>query len=85
MYWNARQVVDQRLVGFSAATRAAARDGLEVAARKVGRLTADHPDYFPLYTDRGRWKHAKESWTNWCEGFLGGQLWLFHEHGIDEP
>jgi hypothetical protein len=24
-----------------------------------------------------------ESWTNWCEGFLGGQLWLLHEHTGD--
>ena len=37
------------------------------------------PRLLPLYTDHGRWKHGKEAWTNWCEGFLGGQMWLFYE------
>jgi unsaturated chondroitin disaccharide hydrolase len=31
-----------------------------------------------MYTVQGRWKHPGEAWTNWCEGFLGGMLWLFH-------
>ena len=24
----------------------------------------------------GKWDVEGEAWTNWCEGFLGGQLWL---------
>jgi unsaturated chondroitin disaccharide hydrolase len=46
------------------------------AAAKVRGLVERHPDRFPLYTEGGRWALDAESWTNWCEGFLGGQLWL---------
>jgi unsaturated chondroitin disaccharide hydrolase len=84
MYWASRRVPERRTLRFSAATTAAARGALDVAAGKVARLTARHPDYFPLYTHRGRWKHGREAWTNWCEGFLGGQMWIFAELGIGE-
>lgn len=53
-----------------------ARRAFDTAARKVSRLVAAHPDRFPLYTEDGRWSVDGEAWTNWCEGFLGGQLWL---------
>ncbi len=43
-------------------------------------LVNDHPDQFPLYTTDGRWDFEGESWTSWCEGFLGGQLWLVAAH-----
>ncbi|HEX7104469.1 MAG TPA: hypothetical protein VF218_00750 [Acidothermaceae bacterium] len=48
----------------------------ETAATKVRDLVEQHPDDFPLYTQGGRWVTDGEAWTNWCEGFLGGQLWL---------
>jgi unsaturated chondroitin disaccharide hydrolase len=51
------------------------------AASKLRRLTSDHPDAFPLYTTGGAWDLAGEPWTNWCEGFLGGQLWLLAGRG----
>ncbi|MDZ4064046.1 MAG: glycoside hydrolase family 88 protein, partial [Coriobacteriia bacterium] len=51
----------------------------DFAARQLRRLIEAHPDYFPMYTAHGRWKHDGEAWTNWCEGFLGGQLWLLYE------
>jgi unsaturated chondroitin disaccharide hydrolase len=50
----------------------------DFAARQLAALVENHPDYFPIYTVGGRWQHGGESWTNWCEGFLGGQLWLVH-------
>jgi unsaturated chondroitin disaccharide hydrolase len=56
---------------------------LKVFDVKVRRLSENHPDYFPLYTESGKWKHGKETWTNWCEGFLGGQMWILADH-IDE-
>ncbi len=84
MYWASRRVKERRAFAFSEATKAAASTALEVAAGKVSRLVADYPDYFPLYTDHGRWRHGKEAWTNWCEGFLGGQMWLFYELGLGE-
>jgi unsaturated chondroitin disaccharide hydrolase len=48
------------------------------AAGQLQRLTETHPDQFPIYTTGGCWDFSGESWTNWCEGFLGGQLWLLH-------
>lgn len=82
MYWASRRVGERRTLPFSETTSSAATAAVEVAADKVARLAADYPEYFPLYTDEGRWKHGKEAWTNWCEGFLGGQMWLFHELGL---
>jgi unsaturated chondroitin disaccharide hydrolase len=84
VYWASRRVKDRRSLPFTEATTAAARTALEVAAGKVSQLSTDFPDYFPLYTDQGRWKHGKEAWTNWCEGFLGGQMWLFYELGLGD-
>jgi unsaturated chondroitin disaccharide hydrolase len=51
----------------------------EFAAKQLRHLIETYPDYFPMYTQNGKWKHSGEAWTNWCEGFLGGQLWLLYE------
>jgi unsaturated chondroitin disaccharide hydrolase len=56
--------------------RARADAGLVFADQQVRRLITGHPDYFPLFTRQGKWKHESEAWTNWCEGFLGGMLWI---------
>jgi unsaturated chondroitin disaccharide hydrolase len=82
MYWASRQIRERRTLPFSQPTVTAAAAAVEVAAGKVAQLAARHPGYLPLYTDHGRWKHGKETWTNWCEGFPGGQMWLFHELGL---
>ncbi len=55
----------------------------EFAGRQLRSLIETHPDAFPMYTEGGKWKIGGESWTNWCEGFLGGQLWLLYEHTLD--
>jgi unsaturated chondroitin disaccharide hydrolase len=55
----------------------------ELAGKQLRHLVEAHPDYFPMYTVNGRWKHGGEAWTNWCEGFLGGQLWLMYQHTED--
>lgn len=55
----------------------------EFAASQVRKLVTAHPDYFPMYTSDGQWKHGGESWTNWCEGFLGGQMWLLYQYTGD--
>jgi unsaturated chondroitin disaccharide hydrolase len=36
-----------------------------------------------MYTRAGKWKHGGEAWTIWCEGFLGGQLWLMYSYTKD--
>jgi unsaturated chondroitin disaccharide hydrolase len=58
--------------------------GLQFAARQLRHLITAHADFFPLYTENGQWKHHGEAWTNWCEGFLGGQLWLIFMHTQDD-
>jgi len=50
---------------------------------QVRHLIETYPDFFPLYTFKGKWHHDQESWTNWCEGFLGGELWLIYEQTHD--
>lgn len=52
------------------------------AEKQVHRLTEEHPDYFPVYTVNGKWKHTGEAWTNWCEGFLGGMMWIFSARSL---
>ena len=47
------------------------------AQAQVLNLADKHPDFFPIYTKGGKWKHGGESWTNWCEGFPGGMMWIF--------
>ncbi len=55
----------------------------DFASRQLRALVQSHPDAFPMFTEGGKWKIGGESWTNWCEGFLGGQLWLLYEHTSD--
>jgi unsaturated chondroitin disaccharide hydrolase len=53
------------------------------AERQLRHLVETYPDFFPMYTVNGKWKHQGEAWTNWCEGFLGGQLWLIYQWNGD--
>ncbi len=61
-----------------------AGQALAFAQEQVRGLIARDPDYFPLYTEGGKWRHGKEAWTNWCEGFLGGMMWIFARR-TDDP
>jgi len=56
----------------------------DFAQEQVAALITAYPDYFPLYTEQGKWKHGGEAWTNWCEGFPGGMMWLFYARTGDE-
>ncbi|TLM88259.1 glycoside hydrolase family 88 protein [Pseudarthrobacter sp. NamE5] len=62
--------------GVPAEFRSSAGRAWKTASAKLAGLTAKHPDRFPLYTEAGKWVVDGEAWTNWCEGFLGGQLWM---------
>jgi unsaturated chondroitin disaccharide hydrolase len=53
------------------------------AGQQLRHLIETYPDQFPMYTQGGKWLHGGEAWTNWCEGFLGGQLWLMVAHTGD--
>ncbi|MFO0951039.1 MAG: glycoside hydrolase family 88 protein [Isosphaeraceae bacterium] len=48
----------------------------EFAAGQVRGTIERTPDYFPMYTTGGRWKHQGELWTDWCAGFHAGMMWL---------
>jgi unsaturated chondroitin disaccharide hydrolase len=56
---------------------------LQFAERQVRSLIQNHPDYFPMYTLQGKWRHGGETWTHWTDGFLGGMMWQFHLRGHD--
>ena len=60
-----------------------AEQALDFAQGQVRTLITRHPDFFPLYTEEGKWQHGREAWTNWCEGFLGGMMWIFARRGGD--
>ncbi|HSE22562.1 MAG TPA: hypothetical protein VLB68_12930 [Pyrinomonadaceae bacterium] len=49
------------------------------AQRQVQALVERERDFYPLYTDQGRWRHSKPAWTHWCDGFLPGMMWIFYE------
>jgi unsaturated chondroitin disaccharide hydrolase len=61
----------------SAPLKTRAEQALVFAESQVRGLITRHPDYFPLYTEEGKWQHGREAWTNWCEGFLGGMMLIF--------
>ena len=50
---------------------------LRFAEKQVRRLIESHPDFCPMYTKDGRWKHDMPAWTHWCDGFLPGMMWVF--------
>jgi unsaturated chondroitin disaccharide hydrolase len=54
---------------------------LDFAERQVQALVEKHPDFFPMYTVQGKWHHTGEKWTQWTDGFLGGQMWQFYLRG----
>src|SRR5687768_11166059 len=60
-----------------------AEHAFSFAQRQVRALTERDPGFYPLYTDRGRWRHEKPAWTRWCDGFLPGMMWIFHEETGD--
>jgi len=51
---------------------------LKFAEKQVAATSQQHPDYFPIYTEGGKWRHDKELWTDWCAGFYAGMMWQFH-------
>jgi unsaturated chondroitin disaccharide hydrolase len=53
------------------------------AQRQVAALVDRDPNFYPLYTDAGRWRHQKPAWTRWCDGFLPGMMWIFYEETND--
>ena len=55
----------------------------DFAASQVRATIARDPDFFPIYTKNGRWKHGGENWTDWCAGFHTGMMWLVAQRTND--
>src|SRR5262245_45858628 len=51
----------------------------QFAANQVRATVERSPDFFPIYTEHGRWFHQGELWTDWCGGFFAGMMWLVAE------
>lgn len=49
---------------------------MEYAKVQLRNLIERYPDFYPMYTVHGKWKHSGEAWTHWCDGFLPGMLWI---------
>jgi unsaturated chondroitin disaccharide hydrolase len=54
------------------------KHAIDFAQDQVWSLSEKYPDFMPMYTQQGKWKHEGESWTHWCDGFLGGMMWIFY-------
>ena len=55
----------------------------DFAQAQVRGLINRDPDFYPMYTQNGRWRHSGEAWTHWCDGFLPGMMWIFHHRTKD--
>jgi unsaturated chondroitin disaccharide hydrolase len=64
--------------------RALYQDALAFAGRQIRGLVDRHPDFYPMYTVQGRWKHSGEAWTHWCDGFLPGMMWILYGQWRDQ-
>jgi unsaturated chondroitin disaccharide hydrolase len=62
--------------------RALFEDTMKFAQHQVRKLVETHPDFYPMYTADGKWKHEGQVWTNWCDGFLPGMMWIFHKWNL---
>ena len=52
-------------------------DAFSFAHHQVKRTIEKHPDFYPMYTKNGKWKHDGPAWTAWCDGFFPGMMWIF--------
>ncbi len=52
---------------------------LTFAKGQVKKLIKKYPDFYPMYTEGGKWQHDKPAWTHWCDGFLPGMMWIFEK------
>jgi unsaturated chondroitin disaccharide hydrolase len=52
---------------------------VDFAAQQVRATVLQDPDFFPTYTQDGRWRHTGEGWTDWCAGFHAGMMWLISQ------
>ncbi len=56
-------------------------EAMSFAQTQTKQLIQKHPDFYPIYTEEGRWQHEGPALTHWCDGFLPGMMWLFYKYG----
>ena len=66
---------------ISPALKIQCENALDFADRQMRTLVESDPGFLPMYTMDGKWRHEGAAWTNWCEGFVAGQMWILHRHG----
>ena len=59
------------------------KSALDFAAQQVRSTVERYPDFSPIYTRQGKWRHDGEAWTHWCDGFFPGMMWLIHRRTKD--
>ncbi|HTC88520.1 MAG TPA: glycoside hydrolase family 88 protein [Bryobacteraceae bacterium] len=67
---------------FLESDRALFEDAMRFAQQQTRKLVESHPGFYPMYTADGKWKHEGQVWTNWCDGFLPGMMWIFHKWNL---
>jgi unsaturated chondroitin disaccharide hydrolase len=61
-------------------------NAMAFAQTQIRQLIEKHPDFYPIYTEDGKWRHEGAAWTHWCDGFLPGMMWIFHKYlGPEKP
>ena len=72
------------MIQFQLETDKALFEGaISFGQKQVKKLIEKSPDFCPMYTQKGKWKHDGATWTHWCDGFLPGILWLFRRYEAD--
>src|SRR6476469_6701298 len=61
------------------------QNAMTFAQTQVKRLIENDPDFYPMYTVAGKWKHEGPVWTHWCDGFLPGMMWTFAKYLGRQP
>jgi len=54
-------------------------EAFRFAQQQVRKVIDTYPDFYPMYTSNGRWKHEGPAWTHWCDGFFPGLMWIFYK------
>lgn len=61
-------------------------NAIRFAQKQVRKVIESYPDFYPMYTEGGCWRHEGAAWTHWCDGFFPGMMWIFYRYlGPDKP